>query len=133
MTTPEIETIGVTVTFKEPLTFHLRMIGINEEEKLRQKMFGLSEDEKAEKSYQNSIDLLASLSEEMPKGLFPNKPKDMNVLEQAKDEKTYIEDFSNPADAVRHFFQEKSVIKERVAEYAVRGYFIKLQPDVNFS
>ena len=60
------ETIGVTVKYKEPVTFHLRMIGINEEEKLRQKMFGLTEREKAEKSYQNNVDIPADISVKIP-------------------------------------------------------------------
>jgi hypothetical protein len=123
------ETIGVTVTYREPVTFHLRMIGIAEEEKLRQKMFGLTEEEKAEKSYQNNVDMLADLSTQMPKGMFPNKPENVSDA----DDTIYAEDFNIPILAVKAFFAEKTVIKERIAEYAVRGYFIKLQPDVNFS
>lgn len=127
------ETIGVTVTFQTPITFHLRMIGVNEENQLRQKMFGLTEAEKAEKSYQNNVDMLASLSEQKPTGIFPHKPEKMATSEQAKSEKTFIEDFSSAEDAIQYFFKDKSVIKERIAEYAVRGYFIKLVPDVSFS
>lgn len=128
------ETIGVTVAFKTPITFHLRMIGIEEESQIRQKMFGLGEKEKAEKAYQNNVDLLADLSEQMPDGLFPNKPIDNQQSdEQAKDALTFIEDFSKASEAIAHFFADKSVIKERVAEYAIRGYFLKLQPDISFS
>lgn len=127
--TPTEETIGVTVTYKEPITFHLRMIGIDDENKLRQKMFGLTEEEKAEKSYQNNVDLLATLSELLPSGLFPNKPK---VISD-DDTTVYAEDFDTPSEAVREFFAGRTVLKERLAEYAVRGYFVRLQPDVNFS
>ena len=109
------ETIGVTVTFREPVTFHLRMIGVAEENKLRQKMFGLTEKEQAEKAYQNNVDLLADLSEKLPDGMYPDgTPK-----------------CPHP-EAIREYFKEKTVLKERLAEYAVRGYFIRLQPSVDF-
>lgn len=110
----QTETIGVTVTYKEPLTFHLRMIGIDAENKLRQQMFGLSEAEKAEKQYQINVDMLAHLTE-----------SDEQVLN--------VEGHFNSAEAVRSYFADKTVVKERIAEYAVRGYFVKLQPDVSFS
>lgn len=108
---PEI--IGVTVTYREPVTFHLRMIGIDEENKLRQKMFGLTEEEKAEKAYQNNVNLLAELSAKQPEieGIFPDV---------------------TPSENVRAFFSERTVTKERLAEYAVRGYFVRLQPDISF-
>ena len=108
------ETIGVTVTFKEPITFHLRMIGVTEETALRQKMFGKTEAERAGESYQNNVNLLADLSVKQPdiEGIFPD---------------------ITPPENVRAFFSETSVIKERIAEYAVRGYFIKLVPDLSFS
>lgn len=118
------ETIGVTVTYKEPITFHLRMISIVEENALRQKMFGLTEDEKAEKSYQNNVDMLADLTAEHP-----------DVLEEdAKGNKRSMPfEFQNsPSGAVKAFFAEKSILKERIAEYAVRGYFLKLVPDISF-
>ena len=108
-----VETIGVTVSYKEPITFHLRMIGLTEENALRQKMFGLTEEEKAEKSYQNNVDMLADLSVKQPdiEGIFSDV---------------------TPSDNVRSFFSERSILKERLAEYAVRGYFVRLQPDVSF-
>ncbi len=109
------ETIGVTVTYKEPITFHLRMISVTEENQLRQKMFGITEAEKAEKSYQNNVAMLADLSVKLPDGMYdeavPKCPVDQ---------------------AVKSYFAEQSILKERIAEYAVRGYFIKLQPDVSF-
>lgn len=125
MTTPE--TIKVTVTYKEPITFHLRMIGISTEEQLRQKMFGLSEDQKAEKSYQNNIDMLADLSVKHADGLFKFTEADEN-----ENENVLIRQ-NSPAESVREYFKDRTILKERIAEYAVRGYFIKLQPDVNFS
>ena len=126
------ETIGVKVTFKEPITFHLYMIGVAEEAALRQKMFGKTEAEKVAESYQDNVNLLADLSAAMPTGMFPNKPEEMDAGEQARSEKTFIEDFSSAKEAIKHFFADKSIIKERIAEYAVRGYFIKLVPDISF-
>lgn len=124
------EKVGVTVTFKEPITFHLRMISIDEENKLRQKMFGLTEEEKAEKAYQNNVDMLADLSEKIPAGMFPNKP---NTIAEDAPKTHYFEDFTKPEVAVQSFFAERTVLKERIAEYAVRGYFVRIAPDVNFS
>lgn len=118
------ETIGVTVTYKEPITFHLRMISIVEENALRQKMFGLTEAEKAEKSYQNNVDMLADLSAEHP-----------DVLEEDAEGNKRSMPFelqNSPSGAVKAFFVEKSILKERIAEYAVRGYFLQLQPSVDF-
>lgn len=113
------ETIGVTVTYNEPITFHLRMIGVAEESELRQKMFGLSEKEKAEKSFQNNVDLLADLSVKSPDG-----------IDERIEASGAVTDFAK--EVVRAYFAERTVIKERIAEYAVRGYFVRLQPDVSF-
>lgn len=114
MITPE--TIGVTVTYKEPITFHLRLIGIAEESQLRQKMFGSTNEEKAEKSYQNNVDMLADLSVKLPEGMFHEGVTTMMPVNEA----------------VRDYFAKRTVLKERLAEYAVRGYFVRLQPDVSF-
>lgn len=133
------ETIGVTVTFREPVTFHLRMIGISEETALRQKMFGLTDAEKAEKAYQNNVDLLADLSEAMPTAR--RLVKTTEKREGDKEEREYeeikevdlVENAFDEKRAVRDYFSQRTVVKERIAEYAVRGYFLQLQPDVNFS
>ena len=118
MITPE--TIGVTVTYKKPVTFHLRMITIPEESALRQKMFGLTDEEKAEKSYQNNVDILADLSVKSPDGI------DEKIKASGK-----VTDFAK--EVVQAYFAERTVLKERLAEYAVRGYFYKLQPEVFFT
>lgn len=110
------ETIGVTVTFAKPVTFFLRMIGIAEENRLRQKMFGLTEKEQDDKSYQNNVELLAELSEKQPEGFF-----EPGVIAKGL-----------PDEIVREYFKEKTVIKERLAEYAMRAYFLRLQPDISF-
>jgi hypothetical protein len=113
------ETIGVTVTYKSPITFHLRMIGLTEENALRQKMFGLTEEQKAEKSYQNNVDMLADLSVKHP-----------TIIKDGKDEPYEFQ--NSESEAVKAFFAERTVLNERIADFAVRGYFVRLQPDVSF-
>lgn len=138
------ETIGVTVTYKEPITFHLRMIGIDEENQLRQKMFGQTEAEKAGKAYQNNVDMLADLSEAMPTArrevtekiavpVAGGEPVEMEA-KQATSMKDLplVEPASTPKACVRAYFRDRTVIKERLAEYAVRAYFMKLQPEISF-
>lgn len=120
--------IEVSVTYGQKLSFFLRMIGIAAENELRQKTFGLTEAQAAEQEYAANVQILVDLSEKMPTGLFPNKPPQMSKDEQAKSPQTYIEDFATPKEAIEKFFAEKSVVKERIAFYAVRGYFVRLQP-----
>lgn len=109
------DVIEVSVTYGKKITFFLRMIGIAEENALRQKAFGLTEEEKAEKEYRNNVEILAELSEKLPDGIFDEKvPK-------------------TPANlAIKDFFAEKTVVKERIAYYAVRTYFLRLQPEESF-
>ncbi len=97
------ENIKIEVKYKEPILFNLRMISITEENELRQKMFGLTDNEKAEKQYELNVALLVDYS--------------INVEDTNK---------------IREYFSKWSVMKERIAEYAVRAYFLKLQPEVNF-
>lgn len=133
------ETIGVTVTFKEPVTFHLRMVGMTEESALRQKLTGLKEEEKAEKSYQNNVDLLADLSEQMPTAIRVVTVTEKREGDETEREYTEVQQVNltmaktTPSGVVRDYFAERTVLKERLAEYAVRGYFHKLEPDVFFS
>ena len=135
MTSPE--TIGVTITYRDPITFHLRLIGLDDEAKLKQKMFGLTEAEKAEKAYINNIDLLADLSETMPtvRQLVTTKEKrdgDDKEREYEEIKEVDLVEGLSPAGAVRSYFAEHTVLKERIAEYAVRAFFHKLSPDVSF-
>lgn len=132
------ETIGVTVTYKEPITFHLRMVGITEENTLRQRVFGLTEAQHAEKSYQNNVDMLADLSEEMPTARRLVTTMEMRGGDKVEKEYSEIKEVplseaeTLPAGVVRDYFKERTVIKERLAAYAVNGYFVKLSPDVSF-
>ena len=133
------ETIGVIVTFKEPITFHLRIISLAEETALRQKMFGATEDEKAEKAYQNNVDMLADLSAAMPTARRLVTTTEQRAGDKAEREYSEMQEVNLteaktfPSEVVRDFFSDKTVLKERLAEYAVRGYFVKLMPDVSFS
>ena len=96
--------IGVTVTYQTPINFFLRVITQKEEKEIRQKMFGLTEDEQLEQSYENNLELLKKLEVRKPEG---------------------IEDFDS-------YFATRDGIKERIAEFAVRGYFVRLQPEISF-
>jgi hypothetical protein len=123
------ETISIGVTLGSKHVFHLRLIGITAEQELRQKTFGLSDQEISETEYERNASLLADLSEKMPEGLFPNSPKERSEDDSA----IYIESFTKPSEAVRAFFADKSVSKERIAYFAVRAFFVKLTPDIDFN
>ena|SRR5437868_5200799 len=116
--------VEVSVTYKDRITFFLRMIGIAEEQRLRQKTFGLTDAEKAEKEYGNNVQALKDLSVKIPAGMFPKRPEDPS----SADLNVYEESFAGPTDALDHFFKDRSVRKERIAYYAVHGYFIRLAP-----
>jgi hypothetical protein len=122
------ETIEVSVTFGTTARFFLRMLSLAEEETFRQRIFGHKKEEAADKEYSANVALLAELSSEMPEGLFPNRPED------DKDGKalTYAEDLTSPREAIEKFFAQRSTIKERIAFFAVRGYFLKLSPMESF-
>lgn|GEM_PF-5017160 len=123
------ETISIGVTLGSKNTFHLRMIGISEEQELRQKTFGLSDKEISDTEYERNVSLLSDLSEKMPEGLFPNSPK----VRCENDSAIYIESFSKPSEAIREFFADKTVSKERIAYFAVRAFFVKLTPEIDFN
>src|SRR4028119_698553 len=122
------EQIEVSVTIGTRHEFSLRMVSREEETALRHKTFGLSDDEKKAGEFAHNVELLCGLSEKMPVGLFPNKPKE--TVEG--DDTIYIESFAMPRAAIKAFFAEKNPRTERIAYYAVRGYFLKLQPDEFF-
>jgi hypothetical protein len=105
------ETIEVNVTYGKRYTFHLTEVGIADEQKLRQKTFGIKEAEKAEKEYPANVQLLSDLSVAKPTAVDPN------------DEESEPEEFD-----LKEFFAERTPRKERIAHFAVRGYFIRLAP-----
>jgi hypothetical protein len=122
------EKIEVSVTFGTTARFFLRMLSLAEEETFRQRIFGLKKEEIAEKEYGANVALLAELSSEMPEGLFPNRPENDADGNAA----IYAEDLKSPREAVEKFFAVRSTIKERIAYFAVRGYFLKLSPTESF-
>jgi hypothetical protein len=105
------ETIEVNVTYGKRYTFHLIEVGIADEQKLRQKTFGLKEAEKAEKEYAANVQLLADLSVDRPTVADPD------------DAESKPEEFD-----LKEFFAERTPRKERIAYFAVRGYFTRLLP-----
>lgn len=122
------EIIETRITFGSTVTFFLRMLSISEENDFRQRVFGIEEKDRAEKEYGANVALLKELSAKMPEGLFPLRPKDLS----ASDRTIYQEDIKSAAEAVEKFFAVRSVVKERIAYYAVRSYFLRLQPTESF-
>lgn len=120
------ETIGVKVTFgAESVQFHLRLISLAEEAKLREKLSDLTDTEREKVAYQNNVDLLASLSVKMPDGeQFAPAPESVEEVQT---------EGKSPARAIQNYFKNRTVVKERIAEYAVRAFFIKLVPSIDFS
>lgn len=117
------DTVEVSVTYGSRVTFFLRMIGIAEEQKLREKAFGLTDAERDEKEYQMNVDILADLSEKHPTGM---------LVEVGDGVLSDVPPAGTPAETIRDFFAEKTAVKERIAFYAVRGYFVRLQPSESF-
>ncbi|MBS1797460.1 MAG: hypothetical protein JSS81_26795 [Acidobacteria bacterium] len=107
--------IEVSVTYGTRITFFLRMIGIAEENAIRQKTFGKTEAEKEEFEYQKNVDVLAELATKLPEGMFKDAVPRCSTEE-----------------AVRGFFKEKTALNERIAYFAVRGYFLRLLPSESF-
>ena len=122
------ETIEVSVTFGSTVRFFLRMLALSEEDSYRQTVFGLKKEEIAAKEFNANVELLAELSTEMPIGLFPNRPDETEEADQT----VYAEDFQTPRAAIEAFFAEKTVLKERIAYFAVRGYFLQLSPTESY-
>lgn len=102
------ETIEVSVTYGTSYKFYLREIGMAEEQKLRQKTFGLADEEKASKEYELNVSIL----------------RDLSVKKPASGDS---EEFD-----IDQFFAERTPRKERIAFYAVRGYFLRLLPSDSF-
>lgn len=122
------ETIQVSVTYGNKITFFLRMIGLVEETQIRQRSVALTDDEKATKEYETNVQILKDLSVDKPNGLYPPRPESHDAADKTK----YAEDFPTAFAMVEEFFRDKSVLKERIAFYAVRGYFVRLSPEESF-
>ena len=123
------ETVEVSVTFGSRKTFFLKMIGLAEEQELRQKSFGVADQDKAAKEYELNVKILRDLSVRMPEGLFPPRPE---ATAEGDEAAIFEEDLKSPAEAVERFFATRTPRTERIAFYAVRAYFLRLLPAESF-
>lgn len=106
------ETIEVSVTFGAKYTFFLRMIGLAEEQQIRQKSFGVADEEKAAKEFELNVQILADLSVTHP----------VHSVDGGENSPVQLTDL----------FAEKTPTSERIAYYAVRAYFLRLLPSESF-
>lgn len=109
-------TIKVTLAGKSA-TFPLRMISMAEEMQLRQRYTGLTDSSEkgsvSDQEWQINVDALKEFS----------LSGDVQVDDPAE---------KAPHIPVAEFFHQRTPTKERMAEYAVRGFLSKLAPDVSF-
>lgn len=112
------ETTSVAVKLgKEHLIFHLNVLSLSSEEKLRQRLFGIKTEEQTDKK---TYDLhVAALCEDEAAPI-----EKVTFDEEGKEIKTPV-----PA---KEYFTEYSVIKGRIAEYTVRGWLVSMQASVDF-
>lgn len=108
------DSIEVNVRYGLLYTFVLREISMAEEQKLRSKSFGLSDEEAATKEYEQNVKILTDLAQ-----------RPATVTETA-------EVGSKVSDLPGDFFAVRSPRKERIAFYAVLAYFRRLLPDESF-
>lgn len=111
------ETTKVVVTIgKEKLTFHQQIINVRQEEKFRERFVALTEDEKDTKSFDLNVETLVKCqAEKLEKCTLDDKGDEVKELVDVKD-----------------YFAEKTVLKERFAEYAVRAFFASMIPSIDF-
>jgi hypothetical protein len=108
----DAETIRVSVTYGENKTvFPLRMVSLAKERELRTSVFN---EKTKEDEYSADVDLLAQLIADRPVGLDDGQTADSMTAN---------------SDLVRRFFEVRTPMKERIALYAVRTYFFRLQPE----
>ena len=111
-----METISINVSLgKEKLAIHLKMINAAEENRLRQRFVGLTEAEKEAKDYEINTSILSE---------YQSEKAEISGTENASEGQLKID--------LKDYFKEKSVTKERIADYAVRAYLIALQPNIDF-
>lgn len=111
------ETVGIAVNFgKENLRFHQTVISVADETKLRQRLFGKTEQEKEEKAFELNVAALAEFQgEQMERITFDETGAE--VIERMD---------------VKVYFAEETAVKARIAEYAMRGFLMAISPNVNF-
>lgn len=113
------ELIPIELKYGKPYKFFLEMLSLEDEEKFRAKLLGEDVD-----AYKINVEALAKYSQKMPEGLFENMPENKS----ADDKTHFIESFKSPGEAVKSFFNEKTVLKERIAHFAIRGWLIRHSP-----
>lgn len=121
------EKISLSVGFKsEKPIFHLRMISVTEEQEYLQRFSDIADNdvEKADKTYQILVDGLKSFASDFPQKTEIVEGKETKVL--------LVEKASSPSDAIAKYFEEKSVVKERIANTAILAFRNQMQPDVSF-
>lgn len=105
------DTIEVSVKYGKKYCFNLREVTLAEEQKLRSKSFGLTDEKAAAKEYELNVSILRDLSVKAPMAVDGDTSETFEV------------------DA---FFAERTPRKERIAFFAVRGYFARLMPEEDF-
>jgi hypothetical protein len=108
------DAIEVNVKYGPVYTFTLREISMSEEQQLRSKSFGLSDEKAAMKEYDQNVKILTDLAE---------KPTTVTEL---------VDGDKQISDLPSDFFASRSPRKERIAFFAVRGYFLRLLPEDSF-
>lgn len=106
-----------TVFGKNIVALTLKVLSIAEENRLRQRGFGLSENEREEKGYELAVSALTEFATE-----------DGEIISFDENGKEVIERVS-----VAEYFKNKDAAKERIAHYAFHSWLVALQPDVSFS
>lgn len=109
--TPLTDVIEASVKYGTNYKFFLREISMVEEQKLRSKSFGLTDDEAAQKEYDQNVSILCDLSVKKPTATEGDKIVQFDVDK---------------------FFADRTPRKERIAFFAVRGYFLRLLPEDAF-
>lgn len=117
----EQETITIRVSLAgKAVILSMRMLSMTEESQLRQRYSGLTDStEKGTVADQEWLINRDALKEFAADG-------DLQVIT------TSAADQKPEPVPVAEYFSQRSAFKERVAEYAVRGFLSKLAPDVSF-
>jgi hypothetical protein len=105
------DVIEVSVKYGDRYTAAMREISMAEEQKLRSKSAGLSDEEAAQKEYDHNVRIIADLT--------------------GGEMKISRDDSAETVDPMA-FFAGRTPRKERIAFFMVRGYFLRLLPEEPF-
>jgi hypothetical protein len=92
----------------------MRMISVAEEQRYRQRLIDIKDDDSGAKEFRIYVDALVAFSDGVCEVLDPEQPAGF-VQEK-----------------IQVVFEDQNVITERIAKYAVSVFLAKLQPDVSF-